>query len=83
MKKNLEITEILEKYICDLSEELHPVQKEIIKFNNSLGEIKKMQISEIQSFFLLFGKCKLFNKLLWEPCISSTTSGVKTSEGSP
>ena len=52
MKKNLEITEILEKYICDLSEELHPVQKEIIKFNNSLGEIKKMQISEIQSFFL-------------------------------
>ena len=41
MIKSLEINERLEKYISDHSYDLHPVQKEILNHNNSLGEIKK------------------------------------------
>ena len=52
MTKNLKIDEKLEKYISDNSYDLHPVQKEIIKHNNSLGNIKKMQISVSQAYFL-------------------------------
>ena len=52
MGKNLEINSELEKYIEDLSYNLHPIQQEIIKYNNSLGDIKKMQISVSQCHFL-------------------------------
>ena len=52
MGKNLEINSELEKYIEDLSYKLHPVQKEIIKYNYSLGDIKRMQISVSQCHFL-------------------------------
>ncbi len=52
MTKSLKIDEKLEKYISDNSCDLHPVQKEIIKHNNSLGDIKKMQISVSQAYFL-------------------------------
>jgi predicted O-methyltransferase YrrM len=52
MTKSLKIDEKLEKYISDNSYDLHPVQKEIIKHNNSLGNIKKMQISVSQAYFL-------------------------------
>ncbi|MBO6484547.1 MAG: class I SAM-dependent methyltransferase [Pelagibacteraceae bacterium] len=52
MTKSLKIDEKLEKYISDNSYDLHPVQKEIIKYNNSLGNIKKMQISVSQAYFL-------------------------------
>ena len=51
MIKSLEINERLEKYISDHSYDLHPVQKEILNYNNSLGEIKKMQISITQAYF--------------------------------
>ena len=41
MIKNLNINENLEKYIRENSYDLHPVQKDIIKYNNSLGNQKK------------------------------------------
>ena len=52
MGKNLEINSELEKYIEELSYNLHPIQREIIKYNDSLGDIKRMQISVSQCHFL-------------------------------
>ena len=52
MGKNLEINKKLERYIEEYSYNLHPVQKEIIAYNESLGDIKKMQISVSQCHFL-------------------------------
>jgi len=52
MGKNLEITNKLEKYIEKFSYQLTPVQKEIIKYNDSLGDIKRMQIAVSQCHFL-------------------------------
>ena len=52
MGKNLEINSELEKYIEELSYNLHPIQQKIIKYNNSLGDIKRMQISVSQCHFL-------------------------------
>ena len=52
MGKNLEITKRLEAYIENLSKTLHPIQKEIISYNESLGDIKRMQISISQCQFL-------------------------------
>ena len=52
MSKNITIDERLEKYISDNSYNLHPIQKEIIKYNDSLGDIKRMQISVSQCHFL-------------------------------
>ena len=65
MIKNLEINERLEKYISDHSYDLHPIQKEILKYNEKLGEIKKMQISISQAyFFQLFIKANKIKKIL-------------------
>ena len=52
MGKNLEITTLLEKYIEKFSHSLHPIQKEIISYNESLGDIKRMQIAVSQCHFL-------------------------------
>ena len=52
MGKNLEINSKLEKYIEELSYNLHPIQQEIIKHNEGLGDIKRMQISVSQCHFL-------------------------------
>ena len=52
MGKNLEITPLIEKYIENFSQSLHPIQKEIISYNESLGDIKKMQIAVSQCHFL-------------------------------
>ena len=52
MTKNITIDERLEKYISDNSYSLHPIQKEIIEYNKSLGDIKRMQISVTQAYFL-------------------------------
>ena len=54
MIKNLKIDENLENYIRENSYDLHPVQKKIIEYNNSLGNQKKMQISVTQSYFFQF-----------------------------
>ena len=51
MPKNLDLNENLEKYIINHSENLHPIQKELIEENNKLGEIKRMQISISQAHF--------------------------------
>mgnify|MGYP006152144067 FL=1 len=52
MGKNLEITEKLEKYINSFSLKLNPIQEEIIDHNNTLGDIKRMQIATSQCHFL-------------------------------
>ncbi len=52
MGSNLKITESIERYIEEYSQSLHPVQKEIISYNEGLGEIKKMQIAVSQCYFL-------------------------------
>lgn len=48
MGSDLKITSQLQDYILNKGLELHPIQKEIIEYNSSLGEIKKMQISVSQ-----------------------------------
>ena len=52
MPKNLDLTENLEKYIIDHSEDLDSIQKELIEENNKLGDMKRMQISISQAHFL-------------------------------
>jgi len=52
MGSDLKITKELQEYILNHGLELHPVQKEIIDYNSSLGDIKKMQIAISQSQFL-------------------------------
>ena len=52
MGSNLAITKEIENYINNHSLELTTIQKEIISYNNSLGDIKRMQISISQCHFL-------------------------------
>ena len=52
MGSNLVLTKEIENYINNHSLELTKVQKEIISYNNSLGDIKRMQISISQCHFL-------------------------------
>ena len=46
MLKNIEVTQDLLDYIYDHTQPLHPVQKDILNHNKTLGDIKRMQISE-------------------------------------
>jgi caffeoyl-CoA O-methyltransferase len=65
MGKDLEISDKVKNYIENLSKELHPVQKEIIIYNETLGDIKKMQIAVSQCHFLeLITKISKANKIL-------------------
>ena len=52
MLKNIEVTQDLLDYIYDHTQPLHPVQKDILNYNKTLGDIKRMQISEVQGHFL-------------------------------
>ena len=52
MGKDLEINNKIQNYIQDLSKGLHHVQREIISYNESLGDVKRMQISVSQCHFL-------------------------------
>ena len=52
MGANLEITKKLQNYINDFGLKLNPIQQEIINYNNSLGDIKRMQIDPSQCYFL-------------------------------
>jgi caffeoyl-CoA O-methyltransferase len=52
MNKNLEITKSLQKYIDNFSLKLNPVQQEIIDYNNTLGNVKRMQVAPSQCHFL-------------------------------
>ncbi len=65
MGSNLVLTKEIENYINNHSRELTAVQKEIISYNNSLGEIKRMQISISQCHFLhLIVKISNIKKIL-------------------
>ena len=52
MPKQLNLTDNLEQYIIDNSESLTDVQKEIIEYNISLGDQKRLQISVSQAQLL-------------------------------
>ena len=52
MGKNLDITEKLEKHINNFSLKLNPIQQEIIDYNNTLGDVKRMQVATSQCHFL-------------------------------
>jgi predicted O-methyltransferase YrrM len=52
MGVNLDISEKLQSYISNFSLKLNPVQLEIINYNKTLGEIKRMQIDPTQCHFL-------------------------------
>ena len=54
MGKNLEITKKLENYINNFSLKLNPIQQEIIDYNNTLGDVKRMQVATSQCHFLHF-----------------------------
>ena len=52
MGKNLVITKKLEKYINNFSLKLNPIQQEIIDYNNTIGDVKRMQVATSQCHFL-------------------------------
>ena len=52
MGGNLDITEKLQNYINDFGLKLNPIQEEIINYNKSLGDIKRMQVDPAQCHFL-------------------------------
>ena len=65
MGSNLEITKEIENYINSHSLELNPIQKEIILYNDSLGDIKRNQIAISQCHFLhLIIKTSKIKKIL-------------------
>ena len=65
MGSNITVNKKIEEYINNNSTKLHPVQKEIIKYNDGLGDIKRMQISISQCHFLhLLIKISKIKKIL-------------------
>ena len=52
MGSDLKISDKIQEYILNNGLSLHPVQKEIIEYNKSLGELNRMQIAISQSQFL-------------------------------
>ena len=52
MGANLEITEKLQNYINDFGLKLNPIQLEIINYNDTLGDIKRMQVDPSQCYLL-------------------------------
>ena len=52
MGKAIRTTEKLEKYIKNFSLKLNPIQQEIINYNNTLGDVKRMQVATSQCHFL-------------------------------
>ena len=52
MGKALEITKNLQNYIDNFSLKLHPIQQEIIDYNDTLGDVKRMQVATSQCHFL-------------------------------
>ena len=54
MDKNINIDHKLIEYIFSHTSNLHPIQRELIKYNENLGHIKRLQISILQANFLQF-----------------------------
>jgi caffeoyl-CoA O-methyltransferase len=65
MGSDLKISDKIQDYILSNGLNLHPVQKEIIEYNKSLGDLKRMQIAISQSQFLhLIVKITKIKKIL-------------------
>tara|TARA_B100002051_G_C16683229_1_gene611096 strand:+ start:219 stop:875 length:657 start_codon:yes stop_codon:yes gene_type:complete len=65
MGSNLAINKKIENYINDHSFQLNSIQKEIIAYNETLGDIKRMQVSISQCHFLhLIIKTSKIKKIL-------------------
>ena len=65
MGSNLSINKAIEEYINNHSIELNSIQKEIISYNETLGDIKRMQIAVSQCHFLhLIIKTSKIKKIL-------------------
>ena len=65
MGSNLTINKSIEEYINNNSIKFNPIQKEIISYNENLGDIKRMQISVSQCHFLhLIIKTSKIKKIL-------------------
>ena len=54
MDKNIQIDQNLIDYIFSHTEHLHPIQKKLLKYNDNLGHIKRLQISILQANFIQF-----------------------------
>ena len=54
MDKNINIDHKLIEYIFSHTNNLHPIQEELLKYNENLGHIKRLQISILQANFLQF-----------------------------
>ena len=52
MGANLDITEKLQNYINNFGLKLNPIQQEIIDYNKTLGDIKRMPVDPTQCHFL-------------------------------
>jgi len=52
MGKNIEITEKIQKYVNNFGLKLNPVQQEIIDYNYTLGDVRRMQVAQSQCHFL-------------------------------
>lgn len=52
MGVNLDITDKLQNYINNFGLRLSPIQQEIINYNKTLGDIKRMQVDPSQCHFL-------------------------------
>ena len=65
MGSNININKAIEEYINNHSIELNSIQKEIISYNETLGDIKRMQIAVSQCHFLhLIIKTSKIKKIL-------------------
>ena len=54
MDKNIQIDQNLIDYIFSHTEHLHPIQKKLLKYNDNLGHLKRLQISILQANFIQF-----------------------------
>ena len=54
MDKNFIIDQNMINYIFSHTNNLHKVQKKLLKYNEKLGHVKKLQISILQANFIQF-----------------------------
>ena len=75
MDKNIQIDQNLIDYIFSHSKNLHPIQKKLLKYNESLGYNKRLQISILQANFIQF----LININNYKSCLEiGTFTGYST-----
>ena len=75
MDKNIQIDQNLIDYIFSHSKNLHPIQNKLLKYNESLGYNKRLQISILQANFIQF----LININNYKSCLEiGTFTGYST-----